>query len=377
MYALLLAAVLSTAGGIVAHGIFFLANVAYAFDDRLNLWLAVALFVPYVPAALLAGRVGRAVGPRRAMLGLNAVMILAGLVLATRPPVWVLWMAAPLYNGAAGMLWPLVEGYVAGGRHGTALHRTIGHFNLTWALTLAPALWIVGLAGENLLASFAPLIALHVLGAGFIARLPPAPAPPDHDGAPVGEEYRRLLRSSRVLLPVSYVLMDALSPLLPGVWARLGVTGAVAPLLSSTWMLARFGVFAGLTWWSAWRGRRAALVVGALVLIAGFAATLGATSVGIVLAGLIAFGIGQGTLYYQALYYGMAVGKGEVDSGGHHEAVIGLGYLGGPALALLGMSVGVAPIHAVGALATAGLAAGALPWVLGRGARGAPSRNNW
>lgn len=366
MFALLLAAVLSTAGGVVAHGIYFLANAAYGFDDRANLWLAIALFVPYVPGALLAGRVGRSFGPRRAMHAINLVMILAGVVLATRPPVWGLWLAAPLYNGAAGMLWPLVEGYVAGGKHGSALHRTIGHFNLTWAGTLAPALWIVAVAGDNLLGSFGPLIALHVAGAVFIARLPARPAPPDHAGAPVGDEYRRLLRSSRILLPVSYVLMDALSPLLPGVWARAGVTGLVAPLLSSTWMLARFGVFAALAWWPGWRGQRPALVVGAAVLIAGFTAALSGAGVGVVLAGLVAFGIGQGTLYYQALYYGMAVGQGEVDSGGHHEAVIGLGYLGGPALALLGLGVGIAPIHAVGALATAGLAAGALPWLIRR-----------
>ena len=80
------------------------------------------------------------------------------------------------------------------------------------------------------------------------------------------------------------------------------------------------------------------------------------------LAGLLAFGLGQGILYYAALYYGMAVGQGQVEQGGRHEAIIGLGYLGGPALALFGLAAGVPPIQAVGAIAALGLAAAAVPW---------------
>lgn len=365
--ALALTAVLSTAGGIVAHGIYFLAHAAYGFDDRSNLWLAIALFLPYVPAALLAAPLARRIGARTALHLANLLTIVAGVTLAFEPPAWVLWLAAPLYNGAAGLMWPLVEAYVAGGRHGPGLHKAIGAFNLTWSLTLAPALWIVGIGGEDLWVSFGALLALQLVGAVAIAALPAAPPAHDADAAaPIDARYPKLLRSTRVLVPVSYVLLDALSPLLPGVWGRLGVDAAQGPLLSSTWMLARFGVFAVLAAWSGWRGRPAALVAGALVLLAGFAAALTGSSVPAVLVGLVAFGVGQGTLYYQALYYGMAVGKGEVDSGGKHEAVIGLGYLGGPALALLGLAVGVPPVHAVGAVATLGVAAGLGPWAVRR-----------
>lgn len=361
--ALVLAALVSTAGGIVAHGIYFLANAAYGFDDRQNLWLAVALFLPYVPAALLAGRVGRRLGARTALHLTNAVMIGAGLALAAHPPAWGLWIAAPLYNAAAGMIWPLIEGYVAGGRHGAGLHRAIGRFNLTWSLTLAPALWVVAWAGDNLAISFGALLALHVVGAFVIARLPAEPPPLDHTAEPVAAHYPALLWSSRVLLPVSYMLLDALSPLLPGLWARMGVTGQAGAALSSTWMLARFLVFALLARWSGWRGRSAPLFLGAIAMLTGFAAALSGGSAASVLAGLVAFGAGQGTLYYAALYYGMAVGKGDVDSGGRHEATVGLGYLGGPTLALLGLAAGIPPVHAVGALATLGVAAGLAPWV--------------
>ncbi len=361
--ALLLTALVSIAGGIVTHGIFFLAHAAYDFGDRANLWLAVALFVPYVPAALLAGGVARRVGTRTALHLANLLMIAAGLVLATRPPEVALWIAAPLYNGAAGLMWPLVEGYVAGGRHGADLHKAIGRFNLTWSVAVAPALWIVGLAGDDLLTTFGVLVTLHVLGAFFITRLPADPAPLDHDAAaPVGRDYPLLLWTSRILLPIGYLLLDALSPLLPGVWARAGVPGAWAAALTSTWMVARFGVFALLSRWAGWRGRPAMLVLGAAVMLGGFVLALGGGAATSVFAGLVAFGVGQGAVYYAALYYGMAVGHGEIESGGRHEAVIGLGYLGGPALALVGLAVGIPPLHAVGAVALIGLAAGLSPW---------------
>jgi hypothetical protein len=358
--ALLLAGLVSTAGGIMTHGIYFLARTVWSFDDAKNLWLAVALFLPYIPAALLAGRVSRRLGARRTLHLVNLMMVAAGGVLAMHPPELGLWLAAPLYNTAAGMMWPLIEGYVAGGRSGPELHRAIGRFNLTWSLTLVPALWIVG--GLSFSATFASLLVMHAVAAATIQRLPAAP-PSEHASAPEppGPAYAALLRASRVLLPVSYVLLDALSPLLPGVWARLGVDAAIAPVLSSTWMFARFLVFALLVRWSGWRGRSIALFVGAAALLAGFAAALSGGAAPLVLAGLVAFGAGQGTLYYGALYYGMAVGKGEVDSGGHHEAVIGVGYLAGPALGLMGLALAIPPVHAVGAVATLGLMAGLGP----------------
>lgn len=357
--ALLLAALISTAGGVVGHGIYFLARAAYGFDDQQNLLLAVTMFAPYIPAALLAGRLGRALGPRRALHVVNVVMIAAGALLATTPPAWAVWLLAPLYNGASGALWPLIEGYIAGGHHGPALHRAIGRFNLTWSLALAPGLWIAGAAGANLLACFGVLVAIHLIGAAVITQLTTHPPPEDHAADAVSDAYRRLLVSSRVLLPISYMLLDALSPLLPGVWAGLGVTGGAA--LSSTWMMARFAIFALLTRWAGWRGRPVALLVGAIALLGGFGVALAGWSAPAVLAGLVLFGFGQGILYYAALYYGMAVGKGGVESGGHHEAVIGAGYLAGPAFALAGLAVGIAPVHAVGAAATVGAIAAGWP----------------
>ena len=97
---LLLVAPLSVAGGIVGHGIYFLARQTYGFSDRENLLLAIAVFLPYVPGALLAGPVGRRLGHRTTLLVINALSALVGVILATTPPSWALWVLAPLYNGA-------------------------------------------------------------------------------------------------------------------------------------------------------------------------------------------------------------------------------------------------------------------------------------
>ena len=52
--------------------------------------------------------------------------------------------------------------------------------------------------------------------------------------------------------------------------------------------------------------------------------------------GLIAIGIGHGLLYYSALYYAMRLERADVDAGGMHEALIGVGYVVGPGAALAG-----------------------------------------
>jgi hypothetical protein len=50
----------------------------------------------------------------------------------------------------------------------------------------------------------------------------------------------------------------------------------------------------------------------------------------------------MGVVYYAALYYAMSVGRAEVDAGGTHEALIGVGYTIGPLASLGGLRAGAA-----------------------------------
>jgi hypothetical protein len=83
-------------------------------------------------------------------------------------------------------------------------------------------------------------------------------------------------------------------------------------------------------------------------------------------AGLVALGLGQGAIYYSAIYYGLAVGAAEVEAGGIHEALVGMGYFIGPGIGLLSFAAGAgAPTFIV--LVLVALAIGsAIAWMRSR-----------
>jgi hypothetical protein len=344
---LLATALASFAGGVMGHGIFFLAQDRYQFSDQQNLLLAIALYIPYVPAALLAGRLAKH-GTGRALVLVSLWMGLIALLISFQPPVWAFWLLAPAYNMGAGALWPLLEGSLSVGKGGAELHQAIGRFNLTWALTLAPGLALVGVHPGLALVS---VVGTHLLIIGLAPRIQAHP----HPVASSHPEWKALLKAARILLPLSYVLLDTLSPLLPGIWGRLGVEASLGAAGSTTWMLARLGSFAVLAQTHRWHGNWGFLWIGAGLLCMGFTAAVLAPLPEVLIAGLAIFGVGQGMIYYAALYYGMETGAGEVEAGGWHEAVIGLGYLGGPFLALMGMGLGWGPLPLVAASVTVGM----------------------
>jgi MFS family permease len=57
----------------------------------------------------------------------------------------------------------------------------------------------------------------------------------------------------------------------------------------------------------------------------------------VVVLGLVCFGLGMAAIYCGAIYYAMEVGSAEVEAGGAHEALIGVGYTAGP---LCGLAAG-------------------------------------
>src|SRR5207249_9976892 len=88
-----------------------------------------------------------------------------------------------------------------------------------------------------------------------------------------------------------------------------------------------------------------------VLLLGGFAAAVLAprlreAGVPVMVLGLAAFGAGMAAIYTGSLYYAMEVERADVEAGSTHEALIGVGYSGGPAcglLALLAVELGAAP----------------------------------
>lgn len=376
---LLVTALGSVSGGVFWTGVFFLTREDYGFSPAENLVLALVMGTGYALVAHSAGRIGMAFerfGVRRLVaLALVAWAVSAALpaVIATRVGIWI---GAVLGAAVPGVVWPIVESFLGGGRHGAELRRVLGPFNLTWTLSTALPLlvfpWLTRLhplgplllcAGTNLAAAFA------------LRLLPFRPAPPqlEHAEAAVGAEYPALLVASRWLLPLSYLLLSVLSPILPHRLAHLGLT-LDAALVAATWMVARFVTLGVMTLWPFWHGRWGALAAAAAALMAGVALTLLATSLGFVVLGLALFGAGLGVTYFCSIYYSLAVGHAAVEAGGGFEALIGVGYMLGPVVGLCGRALpggseGTGTVLLAWTMAFAGGVLAARPYLAARRAR--------
>ncbi|MSR60871.1 MAG: hypothetical protein EXS08_00295 [Planctomycetes bacterium] len=334
----------SFAAGTATLSIFFVTEKPpYSFTAVQQYALALVVGVTYTLGALGAGRVRRACSsrgvPARAFLALLSLALaaLACLPLALRTDAAV-FVLLGVYAPLTGLFWPLVEGYVSGGRRGAELRSAMGRFNVTWSVTLLPSfLCIPPLLRQSAGAVFAAVALTHLVSLAFLFALGREPGAHEDEAHAVPPRYGELLRVHRVLHAMSYLVMYALSPFLPALLARLGLEGGAASLFAALWLAARVLGFLLLERWHGWHGRWSVAVVGALLVLGGFGAVLLAPGLGahaliVVAAALCLFGFGLAALYTAALYYAFEVGGS--DGGAAHEALVGLGYSIGPSCGL-------------------------------------------
>jgi hypothetical protein len=344
--------------GVVTNGIVFLTKQGYHFSDTKNYLLAVVLGVTYIVGALGA-QPGlqrlRRVWPGVSSRGVLAVMMIVMGALCALPQLglWMqaggearatpIWVMIVLYSPLTGVLWPMVEAYVSGGRSGENLLSTVSRWNVVWSSALVAA--YVGIAPmvENYAALAVLLLGgVHILAAAVLLWFTPEPAPHREDEhLPHPPVFARLLVTFRLLLPMSYIVSSTLGPYLPGAMERLHVPVTWHTVLAASWLGPRMVMFAVLERWQGWHGRWFPAIVGPVLLLAGFgmailsgSGALGSAGVAMLAGGLGLFGIGMAVIYSGALYYALEVGKAEVQAGGKHEALIGAGYTAGPMIGL-------------------------------------------
>lgn len=336
--------------GILWSGVSFIAKHDYGYSQEWTFVLFIATAVTYIIAALSSGRLTRAVARLTSPRGVLVALLLLQAVVAIGPVVvragWMLWLAACATSVLAALLWPIIESYLTAGRHGRVMRSAMGWWNVVW--TTAVAVAMLGMApllspehpgrGVWALAALAPCSLLCLPALMWFSR-----RPGHHDesmhAASVTAEYPLLLRSVRVLLPLSYLLIGAISPLMPFRLEDLEVRTIYETPVTATWMIVRVIVIALMWRLQFWHGRWGALLLGGVAMTIGFTLIVIAPTVLALLLGLVLLGTGQGVVYYAALYYAMTVGRAEVDAGGIHEALIGVGYAVGP-LACLGGRLG-------------------------------------
>ncbi len=388
---LAITALASIGTGVIWSGIAFIAERQYGFGERDTLVLYLVLGGVYVLGARGAGRfvlaAQRRVSPRAIIGGVLVLQaFVAALPLATRQ-VWVLWFTAIAFNVLASVFWPLIESYMTAGRHGRSMRSAIGLWNLVWTSSVALSMVLMApLLASRPSDSIAMLAVCNAIALLFVPLLRREPAP--HDAATnlanVTPDYPRLLVAFRVLLLLSYLVTWALTPLLPFLIADLldepgeatfaiaGVEASWATIVAATWMVSRTLSVTAMWRMRFWHGSWRTVHVGGAALAIGFALTLAASTLPLALLGLALLGGGAGIIYYGAIYYAMSVGRAEVDAGGKHEAIIGLGYALGPAAGLAGVLIAGAsesinePSAIIGVVWAILLVGGLLAWRLTR-----------
>jgi len=127
---------------------------------------------------------------------------------------------------------------------------------------------------------------------------------------------------------------------------QLAVPVVWQAFLASAWLAPRVAAFYILQRWQGWHGRWGLPIAGGTMILCGFAVAVLApltvhlgfsnwSATALLMCGLFLFGTGKATVYAGALYYAMEVGSAEVEAGGAHEALIGVGYTVGPLCGLL------------------------------------------
>lgn len=350
LWAVLAVTIINSLGtGVVINGIFFLAKSRYGFTAWESFLLGVVIGVTYIPAALGIGpflkrmaRRSERVTTRGVLAAITAVMAgmcflpLAADKIGGGSGEWAVWAFIGAYSPLSGVLWPIVESYVSGGRRGASLGRATGQFNIAWSAAVAGAFWLIAPFVEpRPLEVIAGLGAVQAAGLVLLMWFTAEPARHAEHHEPHPASYRRFLTIFRLQLPASYVVIAALSSYIPFTLQKLGTAAVWETPITSVWMAARIGVFALMGATAGWHGRWWPAFAGGILMVAGFAAVVGSAFVpgmGLIslVAGLAAFGVGASIVYTAALYYVMEVGNTEVSAGGSHEALIGVGYTLGP-----------------------------------------------
>jgi len=345
--------------GAVTNGFSFIASQGLGYGRKMNLLLALILGGTYIVGALLAGRLVAKVAIGKGWLSPRGLLAIALVIIALacqlpilaqrRSPGLIepaLWVFIVIFSAATGIFWPIVEGYLSGGRSGKDLRSAIGRFNIVWSIALVLSFWLMApLLGDHPFLIFSLLGVLQLLMCGLLYWFPSHP--PKHlqeHRPPTPEVYVPLLSIFRVLLIASYIVLSALSPLLPIVEDKLGIDVHWKTPLASAWLTSRVLLFIIFERWHGWHGRWWTPWTGMGLMIVGFSACMlspmaGQLGLATLMGGLIIMGMGIAMTYYGALYYAMAVGNAEVNAGGKHEAVIGLGYTLGPLLGLTGLGI--------------------------------------
>jgi MFS family permease len=271
--------------------------------------------------------------------------------------------------------WATLEALVSGGEDRRGLQRMVGLYNVVWAATAAIGYFIGGWMLDKLGLSSFFYVPMTLFGAQFLLTLwlerragrlvagPSPTEPAEGIGAeiPETEDHPHLAANPKAFLqmawlanPLAYVALNTTIAVMPGLAANLGLTTTQAGFCGSVWTFARVGAFWLFWLWPGWHYRFRYLLTAYLLLVISFALMLTLPNLAVLVTAQLFFGSALGLIYYSSLFYAMDLSDAKGEHGGLHEAAIGLGNFGGPAVGAV--SLWLWPNYAnSGALAVTGL----------------------
>ncbi|PYJ07473.1 MAG: hypothetical protein DME25_03740 [Verrucomicrobia bacterium] len=354
--------------------LFFHLRTEFGFGNRGNLFVAGLNGLLYACAAWFAGKFAQRRGYFTALYVGFGVMTVA-LGVGSRCHSLMGQCAAMLvWTFGICFTWPTLEALVSEGETRAGLRRMLGIYNVVWAGGAALAYF----TGGTLLESLGPgslywlPAMLHAAQLGLTRWLHCASRTVSgHSGSalacspaessPVPARSKAFLQMAWLANPFAYVAMNTVIPLIPGLAAKLNLSTSLAGFVASVWMFARFFAFIGLWLWTGWHYKVGWLVGAYGSMLLSFAALLLGSNLAVTVVAQLVFGLAVGLIYYSSLYYSMDVGETKGEHGGFHEALIGLGLFGGPAVGAATMQLlpnkPDAGIWTVSVLLTVGLVA--------------------
>lgn len=334
---------------------YFFTHQQFGVDTKANLLLAALNGLVYALMSWVGGHFAQRRGSFAALkLGFTLMIVALGVGTQVHTLSGHILVMVGTTIGTC-FTWPALETLVSEGESRAGLQRRVGLYNVVWATTGALAYFIGGALLEAFgLRSLLVVPAVILLGqlalTLWLERMAQASPHPTVSAPPKSRmdaaiphppaETRLFLRLAWLSNPFAYIAINTLVAVMPGIAHRLELSTTLAGICGSLWCFARLGAFFWLWFWPGWHYRFRWLLLAFLLLIVTFGLVLTAPNLAVLIAAQVFLGGAIGLIYYSSLFYSMDAGDAKGEHGGIHEAAIGLGNFGGPAL-------GAAALHFV------------------------------